>query len=68
MGPALLATREAVADQLIIPGTIDEEEYPARVMERSREFLVRLPKNHQTLEWLKNIRARIALLAPSSTG
>lgn len=41
---------------------------PARVMERSREFLVRLPKNHQTLEWLKNIRARIALLAPSSTG
>lgn len=39
---------------------------PARVMERSRELFVRLPKNHTSLEWLINIRSRIALLAPSS--
>lgn len=41
---------------------------PARVMERSRELLVRLPKDHPSLEWLVTIRAKIALLAPSSTG
>ena len=41
---------------------------PARVMERSRELYVRLPNDHPSLEWLTNIRARIALLAPSSTG
>jgi hypothetical protein len=41
---------------------------PARVMERSRELLVRLPKNHPSLEWLIDIRSKIALLAPSSAG
>ncbi len=41
---------------------------PARVMERSRELLVRLPKNHPSLEWLIDIRARIALLVSSPTG
>jgi len=41
---------------------------PARVMERSRELLVRLPKNHPCLDWLLNIRARITLLAQASPG
>jgi hypothetical protein len=39
---------------------------PARVMERSRELLVRLPKNHPSLDWLIDIRAKIALLADES--
>ena len=41
---------------------------PARVMERSRELLIRLPKNHPSLEWLIDIRSKIALLASSPTG
>lgn len=41
---------------------------PARVMERSRELLVRLPKNHPCLEWLVSIRARIAGFALDSPG
>ena len=41
---------------------------PARVMERSRELFVKLSKNHPSLEWLINIRAKIALLVPSSMG
>ena len=41
---------------------------PARVMERSKEMFVRLSKNHPSLKWLINIRAKIALLAISSTG
>jgi len=41
---------------------------PARVMERSRELYVRLPKDHPCIEWLLNIRARIVLLAEASPG
>ena len=41
---------------------------PARVMERSRGLFVRLPKDHPSLEWLINIRSRIVLFVPSSTG
>jgi len=41
---------------------------PARVMKRSHELFVRLPKNHPCLEWLLNIRAKIALLAQASPG
>jgi hypothetical protein len=41
---------------------------PAHVMERSRELFVRLPKNHACLEWLLNIRARIASFALESPG
>jgi hypothetical protein len=36
---------------------------PARVMERSRQLLVRLPKDHPAMTWLLQIRARIASLA-----
>jgi hypothetical protein len=39
---------------------------PARVMERSRQLLIRIAKNHLSFEWLVQIRARIAALA--STG
>lgn len=41
---------------------------PARVMERSRELLVRLPKKHPCLEWLVMVRARIAEFALDSPG
>jgi len=41
---------------------------PARVMERSRELFVRLPKNHPCLDWLLTIRARIASFALESSG
>ena len=41
---------------------------PARVMERSRELLVRLPKNHPCFDWLLMIRAKIATLASASPG
>ena len=41
---------------------------PARVMERSRELLIRLPKNHPCLDWLVSIRARIAGFALDSPG
>ena len=41
---------------------------PARVMERSRELFVRLPKNHPCVDWLLNIRARIASFAIESPG
>lgn len=41
---------------------------PARVMERSRELLVRLPKNHPCFDWLLSIRARIAGFALDSPG
>jgi len=41
---------------------------PARVMERSRELFVRLPKNHPCLDWLLDIRARIAAFALESPG
>jgi len=41
---------------------------PARVMERSRELLVRLPKNHPCLDWLVSIRARILGFALDSPG
>jgi hypothetical protein len=41
---------------------------PARVMERSRQLYVRLPKNHPCLDWLLDIRTRITVLAESSPG
>lgn len=41
---------------------------PARVMGRSRELSVRLPKNHPCLDWLVAIRARIAGFALASSG
>jgi hypothetical protein len=41
---------------------------PARVMERSRAMFVRLPKNHPCLDWLLDIRSKIALLARASPG
>jgi hypothetical protein len=41
---------------------------PAKVVERSRELFVKLPKNHPGIGWLINIRTRIALLAESSPG
>jgi Transposase DDE domain group 1 len=41
---------------------------PARVMERSRELFVRLPKNHPCLDWFITIRARIALFTLASPG
>jgi hypothetical protein len=39
---------------------------PARVMERSRELFVRIPKNHPCLDWLLKIRSRIASFALAS--
>ena len=41
---------------------------PARVLERSRELFVRLPKDHPCIDWLLDIRARIVLLAEASPG
>jgi hypothetical protein len=37
---------------------------PARVLERSRCLLVRLAKNHPALDWLVEMRRKIANLAP----
>jgi hypothetical protein len=39
---------------------------PARVMERTREWLVRVSKNQPVFEWLLNIRRKIAMLALSA--
>jgi hypothetical protein len=39
---------------------------PARVMERSRELLVRVSKYQPVFEWLLNIRRKIAMLALSA--
>jgi hypothetical protein len=36
---------------------------PARVLERSRELLVRVSRNREAFEWLLSIRRRIAMLA-----
>ena len=41
---------------------------PARVMTRSRELFVRLPKNHPCLNWLVLIRDKIGVLASASPG
>jgi hypothetical protein len=41
---------------------------PARVMERSRQLFVKLPKNHPCLDWLLDIRTKIAVLSESSPG
>ena len=41
---------------------------PARVMERSRELFIRLPKDNPCIDWLISIRARILLLAEASPG
>jgi hypothetical protein len=37
---------------------------PARVLERSRGLLVRLAKNHPAIDWLVEMRRKIANLAP----
>jgi len=39
---------------------------PARVMERSRELLVRVSKYQPVFEWLLNIRRKIAMMALSA--
>ena len=39
---------------------------PARVMERSRELFIRLPRNHPCFDWLIMIREKIGLLASAS--
>jgi len=41
---------------------------PARVIERSRQIFVRLPKDHPAMKWLLQIRARIGFLALSPSG
>ena len=41
---------------------------PARILERSRQLFVRLPKNHPCLDWLIDIRTRIAVLAEGAPG
>jgi hypothetical protein len=41
---------------------------PGRVMERSRQIFVRLPKDHPAMSWLLEIRARIGALAWSPSG
>jgi hypothetical protein len=41
---------------------------PGRVVERSRELFVRLPKGQPCIDWLLNIRTRIMLLAEASPG
>jgi hypothetical protein len=41
---------------------------PARIIERSRQLFVRLSKNHPCLDWLIDIRTKIALLAEVSPG
>ncbi len=41
---------------------------PARVMEHAHQLIVRLGKNHPGFDWLVEIRARIASLAPVPSG
>jgi len=41
---------------------------PARVMERSRYLMVRLSRRHPLLEWLLEIRGKIAALEPAAPG
>ena len=41
---------------------------PARILERSRQLFVRLPKNHPCFDWLLDIRTKIAMLAEDSPG
>ena len=41
---------------------------PARIMERSRQLFVRLPKNHPCLDCLIDIRTKIAVLAEGAPG
>ena len=41
---------------------------PGRVMERSRGLYIRLSKNNPCLDWLRMIRAKIAMLASASPG
>lgn len=40
---------------------------PARVLERSRRLLVRLAKNHPAIDWLVEMRRKIANLAPMTS-
>jgi hypothetical protein len=41
---------------------------PARVLERSRYLLVRLAKNHPAIDWLVEMRRKIADLVPIASG
>ncbi len=41
---------------------------PGRVIEGSRRLTVRLSKNHPSLDWLVEIRSRIAGLVPEPSG
>lgn len=41
---------------------------PARVMERSRQLVIRLSKNHPCINWFIDIRSRITLLAQVGSG
>lgn len=41
---------------------------PARVMEHARRLIIRLSRNHPSFDWLLQIRARIAELAPVPSG
>jgi hypothetical protein len=41
---------------------------PARILERSHQLFVRLSKNHPCLDWLIDIRIKIALLAEGPPG
>jgi hypothetical protein len=41
---------------------------PARILERSRELFIRLPKDHPCIDWLLSIRAKILSLSSESPG
>jgi hypothetical protein len=41
---------------------------PGRVIERSKQLIVRLGKNHASFDWLIEIRIRIAGLVPEPSG
>jgi len=40
---------------------------PARVLERSRGLLVRLANNHPAIDWLEEMRRKIANLTPMTS-
>ena len=40
---------------------------PARILERSRQLFVRLPKNHPCFGWLLDIRTKIEMLGNVNT-
>ena len=41
---------------------------PARILERSKQLFVKLPKNNPCFDWLIDIRSKITLLADDSPG